>query len=147
VNDFTMLEVTLSVFLFFHHFSFLPANGNPPGFNTRPGLFDEGERFSMVLSIFSARDFEGFHCFNPWPPPAAVSVTGVLAAAMLEPFASGEAFFPGSEPVSGASRSHGVPWRWFLPWGHSSCNMVHLSFFFESLILERRGFDTVLTGE
>ena len=58
----------------------------------------------MVLSIFFACDFEGFHCFNPWPPPAAVAVTGAFAAVMLEPFASGEAFSPGSEHVSGASR-------------------------------------------
>jgi len=31
-------------------------------------------------------------------------MTGAFAAAMLEPFASGKAFFPGSESVSGASR-------------------------------------------
>ncbi|WP_290565389.1 hypothetical protein [Akkermansia sp.] len=113
-----MLEVTLSVFLFFHYFSFLPANGNLPGFNARPGLFDKGERFSIVLLIFSACDFEGFHCFNHWPPPAAVSVTGASAAAMLEIFASGEAFFPGSEPVSGASRFMAFHGAGILPWRH-----------------------------
>lgn len=71
----------------------------------------------MVLSIFFACDFEGFHCFNPWPPPAAVAVTGAFAAVMLEPFASGEAFSQVQNMLAGLPGS----WRSMAlvsPWGH-----------------------------
>ncbi|MBT8777250.1 hypothetical protein HHJ06_01135 [Akkermansia muciniphila] len=113
-----MLEVTLSVFLFFHYFSFYRQTEPHAASTQGPGCLMKGSASVLYLSIFSARDFEGFHCFNHWPPPALVSMTGASAAAMLEIFASGEAFFAGSEPVSRAFRFMAFHGAGILPWGH-----------------------------